>query len=227
MEGSENKNRIEAFGEKDNFSYGADSDIFILKTEKGDMIAKEYYGLRKNFKPEEVKFILENYYADTESAQQLLEQNPNPLNQSLELDNKSILKLDTQSIPIEYRVVPQGGMYLEDNEKHHQYVVSQKKVDGINLEKLLYYKKHELDDQGVFTDSGVRQQLTDYSRKMFGYINKSLDVHFIYDSSNIIPHFEDNKAVIYITDLAGRIGDYYQLSPRIKKYRAEHNLHHL
>ena len=212
MEGSENKNRIEAFGEKENFSYGADSDIFILKTEKGDMIAKEYYGLRKNFKPEEV---------------QLLEQNPNPLNQSLELDNKSILKLHTQSIPIEYRVVPQGGMYLEDNEKHHQYVVSQKKVDGINLEKLLYYKKHELDDQGVFTDSGVRQQLTDYSRKMFGYINKCLDVHFIYDSSNIIPHFEDNKAVIYITDLAGRIGDYYQLSPRIKKYRAEHNLHHL
>ena len=82
MENSKDWENLSKIGEIDpHLMEGADSKVQKFSTEKSNMVLKEYEGLHARYGQEKAKNILEKYYADTEKAQLLLEQNPNPLNQ--------------------------------------------------------------------------------------------------------------------------------------------------
>ena len=81
-------NPIKKLGNVNQISLGADSRVFrvVNPKEDVDIVAKEYSEIK--IKPEVVKEIIEQYYADTERAKKITNEQPNPLNQRVKIEDK-------------------------------------------------------------------------------------------------------------------------------------------
>lgn len=205
----------------------SDSAVFRVKNYKIDTVAKEYDKLNARVGPEVIKEILQHYYADTEKAQSLLEKNPNPLNQAVNINNKKY--------SIHYIIVPQGGLMLENSNYSYNnpIVISQSFVDGLNLKDLyqgrisskeLVLKLDEIKDEQktFYKNEGVLNNISSECSDLFDYLNGKLDTYFIFASMNIKPFLkqEESKIEIFITDLAGSLALYHDYI-LIRKYEKE------
>ena len=88
---------------------GLDSAVFSVSSENDNgakTIAKMYDRYRFNtIDPRHREEVLKQYYADTEEAKKFLEENPNPRNQSVEING--------EIFPLHYQAVSQGSLMLE------------------------------------------------------------------------------------------------------------------
>ena len=220
---------------------GADSRGFSVTSNENDevkFVAKLYDRINFNsIEPTKAKEVLRQYYADTEEATQILEAEPNPLNQYIVINN--------ETFPLEYVVIPQGAVMLEKNTKvsYHtkkggfvqdekrrvKALVGQKFINGANLGFLMDGEKIEpkgsaAETQRVFINNDkLCDELDNAVKELFPYLSKKLNVKFTYNSLNVKPFIDEKakKVILVITDLAANLKIYYEQSDKFREIRSE------
>lgn len=209
-----------------------DSVVYGLRNDKIEVVAKQYEALRERFvDPEWVEDILRQYYADTEKAEEILLETPNPLNQKI--------RIDDIDYDFSYAIVPQGGLMLkgegtyshraiEEEPVSAPLVVGQKFIKGQNLLSIMLskrspIKKNEMEDNqtALYGNEELCGQIVTESQKLFDFLNARLKVDFTYSRMNIKPFLKetDHKIEVVITDLAASITSYYDNSESLEKLR--------
>lgn len=203
---------------------GSDSSVYKVQDYKSNTIAKEYDKLQEKFGKAETKNILHNYYIDTERAKELLQENPNPLNQSI--------KIDGIEYTFHYTVVPQGEIVLEKYSQEYPgldkvpLVIGQSFQHGLNYDDLnnsqIDKKKLEqmTDEQKLFYYSKSHlEDINKNCRELFDFLNKKLERDFSFAASNIKPYLntKERRVEITITDLASSLQQYH-IGFAIRKY---------
>lgn len=219
MEISRDIRQLNEIGKRTPLAEGDDSLVDKFATDKFEMAAKEYHLLAQDLGLELTKEIIQNYYADTEKAQSLLESNSNPLNQFIELG--------TNRFPINYKIVPQGGMMLDGELDHdgnpYPLVVGQKFIRGQNI--LGWNSSSDTEgrhgDQSSLINVDAESQLSNCFRKLVTHLNTELDVYFSNADVNMKAFMNKDGTEInaYITDLASSLKQYFAKSPRLKNLR--------
>ncbi|KKP87406.1 MAG: hypothetical protein UR90_C0006G0009 [Parcubacteria group bacterium GW2011_GWC1_35_8] len=236
-------NPIKKLGNVNQISLGADSRVFrvVNPKEDVDIVAKEYSEIK--IKPEVVKEIIEQYYADTERAKKITNEQPNPLNQRVKIEDKIY--------SLEYRITSQGTIILNipmvsnqstrmweimhgiPKKKKHQEKIENKTslgqefIDGYDLNLLMNYEgefqslpKGITDAQEPFLErKELGKVLCSMIEEFFSYLSKILNINLSFDSINIKPFLDkrNGKITLIITDLASSLEDYYKNSPKFKK----------
>ncbi len=208
---------------------GGDSTVYSIKnTETGEIesVAKNYdnFDLMGPGDPKVVEEVLRQYYLDTEKAKKMLEENPNPLNQSIEIGNT---KYD-----LRYKIISQGEIILEQEKKNEftkekeiiKSSVGQEYVGGLNLHVLIEYPKGSttIEEQKIFVkDYKLYQKLTEIIKKLFSYLSQNIGANFIYGAMNIKPFInEKDKTITFIiTDLAASLSAYHKSNSKHKMLR--------
>jgi hypothetical protein len=158
---------------------------------------------------------LRYYYGDTAIARQILLENPNPLKQSVNIDG--------QDFALEYEIVEQGGIILNDNmsiegtepENGKKAVLGQKFVAGQNFIDLTFkdINNDEIDpNQKIFFDQeDITHKIQIFTRDLFSYLSRELEVDFDFYGSNAKPFLdlERKRIKVFITDLGGNLKNSY------------------
>ncbi len=222
MENMDDLEIVQKVGSLKPLASGADSVVFSLtrpENPKPSSVLKVYNqgGINSLDPKNETRAVLEEYYADTLKAAKILERNPNPLNQSIEMSRRTY--------PLKYKIIPQGEVLLEEKGKHYKYdqlevthiaSYGQEYVEGVNLTGLrnptmMVGKKQE----PFVYDEGVFEQIFQNTNRLFDYLSKQIGVEFTVATMNLKPFLEeDGSVLIIITDLAGNLEDYHQYSPK-------------
>lgn len=205
---------------------GQDSEVFTLSRKDSRIIFKDYFLLTQKIGKELSQEVLRHYYQDTKRAQQIFEQNPNPLNQQINLNG-----LDYK---LNYTVVPQGALmlenpnsYFDENNQFHDSIVlaGQKHIKGANLGYIdLNQPKEDLVNNKQFQISKNIKFKSDLSHclyDIFHFLNQKLGVEFTQSFHNVKPFVDlESKTIkIYITDLCASLQDYFLYSPSLQNLR--------
>lgn len=211
MENHEKWNNFEKFGKVQRVAHGADSTVYSIATEGADspeFIAKLYDKDGFSFVEDENKRkTLEEYYRDTIKAQIILKDNPNPLNQTLTIDD--------EIYTFEYSIVPQGSIIFEEKSKHALF--GQEFVAGLNLGDLYLPTRAKMPpvdkNQTIFLnnlsfDSEVYEEIVN----IFYYLSDQINRDFEPSMANVKPYLDkqNKKIIIKITDLAASLSYSYR-----------------
>ncbi len=218
-------------------AHGDDSSVSSVKNEDGFKVAvKEYNNPKFNWiRKEHQEAVLKEYYRDTDKAAEILKSNPNPLNQ--------MIHVGEEEWPIEYKIVPQGAIMLEQSkndllykdgafrveEKKSKALVGQEFIEGLHL-RALKNKDHPSSwetsaalqrQEMLWGNSEQCLQIENRTLTLFSHLSKTLSSHFTYSPINIKPFVdnENKKIVLIITDLASNLRDYYEKTLRFKVLR--------
>lgn len=230
MERSPDVEQLKNLGQLERLGKGIDSIVYKLKTQNSEMAVKDYTRFVARFGEGLAKETLVSYYADTERAQSLIENNSNPLNQKITVNGKEY--------DLNYIIVPQGGLMLEGEELNYlngdpsdkvPIVASQSVIPAKNLGRLLegdYEDDWKTNNQMEFyEDDDLVTDFEDRFANLVKYLNSELNVNFTESIANIKPFLDDknNKIDIYITDLASSLADYFMQSPNMEKIREKYS----
>lgn len=194
---------------------GEDSYVYhISNPPRGiNAVAKYYTGhTLSNITELRRKNILTKYYNDTEKVKTELEKNPNPLNQSIIINN--------EAVKLEYQVIPQGAIMLKNKEVpeldpniNTATILGQKRIRGFNISALeVSDKKEVLEDQKIFIEQKhIIPELKVYIRQFFIYVSDITGVFFEFASVNVKLFYDkkNRKIKIVITDLAASLSNPY------------------
>ncbi len=173
--------------------------------------------------PKDRRKVLEEYYTDTLKAMSILEKNPNPLSQSIQINGRKF--------SLKYKIIPQGKVLLEEAGEDRGAIdnkvlalkasFGQKFVAGLNLS---YIRRHVgIDDDDfdkrqsfISGDSLLCSEIEDEAKRLFEYLSRELGVSFGFANVNIKPFLEEESGelLIVITDLAASLFKYYDESPK-------------
>lgn len=223
-----NWKRLEELGNLEGLASGGDSYVSKLTTEKSKVVTKEYDYLVNSLGNSLSKEILIGYYADTERAQEILEKEPNPLNQSIQIDNKDY--------SINYIVVPQGGLLFEsdrnvnyESSKVKSHIsVSQKYISGLNMSNLAIgnFTKEVVsaNQSSLYQNYKSLREIRILVVELFSYLNDNPKVEFTTADMNFKPFLdkENSTLQVYITDLAGSLVEYFLKSSSMKSVREKY-----
>jgi len=227
---------ILSLGKINKIAVGADSHVSHIVNPKKDIdvVVKEYDRIEFNsIDPKYAEEVLKQYYADTQKVKEMIEKNPNPLNQKIVIAN--------ENFSLDYRIVPQGSLLLERtkivdvgdenyaNIKRRQRKIKmslgQKFFKGLDLQSLIENgnireKRRAIDTQQIFLDNPkICIKLQKMVNMIFHYFSKKLNVYLAFDPVNVKPFLdkEGGKITVIITDLASNLKSYYESSPKFKK----------
>jgi hypothetical protein len=230
MEKSPDVEHLFQIGNVEHLGKGIDSLVYKVSTEKSEFAVKEYQRFVARFGEGVVKDTLASYYADTERAQSLIENNSNPLNQKIPIEGKEF--------ELNYIVVPQGGMLLEGEDLHYlngdpsdkvPIVASQTVIPAKNLANLYEGTQEDgREDDGqkaFYGNAEFVDELEDKFDDLVDYLNRELKVEFTESMANVKPFLDEKhgKINVYITDLASSLADYFMSSPSMERARQKHS----
>ncbi len=212
---------IKEIGKVKPLARGLDSEVHRVVNEKIgiNMTAKEYsrWYFRSLSEKAQIE-VLDRYYLDTEKAKNFLESNPNPCNQTMEINGVKYT--------LEYKVVSQAPIILEnDSEEFHsgvplQISVGQNFVDGLNLEDLespnlalIKEKGISIKSQEIFVERfGFCATIENLSEDLFDELSFRLGVPYDFHRVNVKPFVDEEarKVIIFITDLVANLRTYFE-----------------
>ncbi len=213
---------LDSLGKREHLDMGADSVVFRVRGDREvDAVLKVYNG--KHIKPKDaihpknLAEVLKGYYDDTEKAKEITDVNPNPLNQSVQIEN--------EKYELAYEVVSQGSILFNGTSlvggksERTIEVFGQRYVDGYNLKLLRMLGQYSNPEVGTDARiSNIRKdetqaifvgnvklcaKLFDLINALFLYLKTSTRSPFDFDDLNVKPFIDrkTKKITIVITDL--------------------------
>jgi hypothetical protein len=200
-------------------------------------VIKEYDGFELNMlDPEQIEEVLKQYFADTEEAKKKLEENSNPLNQTVEINGGTYA--------LQYKIIPQGALMLEREKRIKKpftirdgipapertgkvkILVGQQFIEGLNLSRFRnfdFVRGKQAKEQLIFEDDlksslKIYEKLSEKIMEFFSYLNKLFNSNFSFNPVNVKPFCDEKnkKITIVITDLSASLKDYYNASPKFE-----------
>ncbi len=217
-------NLIKKIGTVKKIDEGGDSTVYSINDDKtGEIlgVAKNYDNLSGGFaglnNPELTKKILSKYHQDTEKAFRMLEKDPNPLKQSMEINGENYL--------FKYKIVQQGDFMLaqrrkssfSETEEEVPSLVGQEYVKGLNFELLVKMPRGAIPSEGqeIFAKNyDLYKKLEEMIKKFLIYLSETVGASFSFGAMNIKPFVNprERSIDIIITDLSANIrSDYHKI----------------